>query len=292
LRERFGQITSKTISDELDWLESPFGYLGGAGSHYPRRDAAGNVIPKKSSWAREQIGPREKRMNGRGNIDGKMAEYLYGTNLDGYEGEWFDPYDVQGYLEEQYACKFNPTSSFAECLVDIEDGGGASVYANIPQQPQENDATNNNTFGLDTSFDNTLGPKYSGDFPKLVDHDISFDQTLGLDLAPGFDYGFASSSGFDAGLGLGVMGEDTQGLQVVKQRKKCVWLDVSRLIQGKGTQFFIFLLQSATHSKREQIICLTSTTEIVIKAVCLGRTPGFRRKDIDRAVREALIQEH
>ncbi|EMD59622.1 hypothetical protein COCSADRAFT_175469 [Bipolaris sorokiniana ND90Pr] len=263
IKQRFQQVMSKTVIEDLDWFEAPFAPLGGAGTHYPRRDAAGNIVPRKDSWAQEWIGPREKRLEGWGNVEGRAAQYLRAVDLTGFEGEWFDAHDVQGYLEEHYACKFNPSSSFAECLIDIEDEGPTNSYANMPQQAQTNGgATVNNGFGMNTSFGGTPAPKYAGDFTQLVNHDISFDQTLGLDLAPGFDYGFANNTSFGTGPGLCAMGDDLEGLQVVKQRKRCAWIDVSRLI-----------------------------FEIVKNAVCLGRTPGFRRKDVDRAVREALIKE-
>ncbi|EUC31496.1 hypothetical protein COCCADRAFT_6589 [Bipolaris zeicola 26-R-13] len=263
IKQRFQEVMSKTVVEDLDWFEAPFAPLGGAGTHYPRRDAAGNIVPRKDSWAPEWIGPREKRLEGWGNVEGRAAQYLRAVDLAGFEGEWFDAHDVQGYLEEHYACKFNPSSSFAECLIDIEDEGPTNSYANMPQQAQTNvGATANNGFGMDTSFGGTSAPKYAGDFTQLVNHDIPFDQTLGLDLAPGFDYGFANSTSFGTGPGLRAMGDDLEGLQVVKQRKRCAWIDVSRLI-----------------------------FEIVQHAVCLGRTPGFRRKDVDQAVREALIKE-
>ncbi|EUC46710.1 hypothetical protein COCMIDRAFT_35701 [Bipolaris oryzae ATCC 44560] len=263
IKQRFQQIMSKTVIEDLDWFEAPFAPLGGAGTHYPRRDAAGNIISRKGFWGPEWIGPREKKMEGWGNGEGRAAQYLSEVDLAGFEGEWFDAHDVQGYLEEHYACKFNPSSSFAECLIDIEDEGRTNSLANMSQQAQPNEgATANNGFGIDTSFGGTPAPKYAGGFTQLVNHDISFDQTLGLDLAPGFDYGFANNTNFGTGPGLCAMGDDLDGLQVVKQRKRCAWIDVSRLI-----------------------------FEIVKNAVCLGRGPGFRRKDVDRAVREALIKE-
>ncbi|EMD86891.1 hypothetical protein COCC4DRAFT_73197 [Bipolaris maydis ATCC 48331] len=262
IKQRFQQVMSRTVVEDLDWFEAPFAPLGGAGTHYPRRDAAGNVVPR-NFWGQEWIGPREKSLEGWGNVEGRAAQYLSTVDLSGFEGEWFDAHDVQGYLEEHYACKFNPSSSFAECLIDIEDKGPTNSYANVPQQAQTNrGATANNGFGMDTSFGGTPAPEYAGDFTQLVNHDISFDQTLGLDLAPGFDYGFTNNTSFGTGPGIRAMGDDLEGLQVVKQRKRCAWIDVSRLI-----------------------------FEIVQSAVCLGRTPGFRRKDVDRAVHEALIKE-
>ncbi|KAF2868603.1 hypothetical protein BDV95DRAFT_456174, partial [Massariosphaeria phaeospora] len=41
LRERFKLILSRGVGEDLDYWDSPFLHLGGAGTHYPRRDAQG-----------------------------------------------------------------------------------------------------------------------------------------------------------------------------------------------------------------------------------------------------------
>ncbi|KAL6171247.1 hypothetical protein ACJQWK_04184 [Exserohilum turcicum] len=289
LRERFQNVISRNIDEDLDWWDSPFIHLGGTGTHYPRRDAAGNVLQIKNGWTIEQLGLANKRVHKvQSTEDGRG--HLTGVDLHGFEGEWFDSHDVQGYLEERYACRLNPRSTFAECLIDIEEDEPTGSHTSTSRQPSESDTklsstshsyTNpatscasthaseslyngnaNNALDLDMGLDHDSVPKYPGGFPKLVDHDISFDQTLGLDLAPSFDYGFASNNGFTTDAGMGIMGENLEGLQGAKQaRKRSAWLDVTRLIY-----------------------------EIIRGGVCLGRAPGFRREDIDRAVKAALIQ--
>jgi hypothetical protein len=271
MRTRFRLIMSRTIEEDLDWWEHPFIHLGGAGTHYPRRDAVGNIVPIKNGWTVRSIGPREKKMYLLVNTeDGRTEE----TDLGGMEGQWFDSHDVQGYLEEKYACKLDPKSSFAECLVEHDDD--EETPTNPFKMPQEfdtttrrvsdedpefpslshstsNSSTNSTTsitppnnacslpdtapFGLDMSFNHTPTTNYPSDYPRLVNYDISFDQTLGLDLAPGFDYGFAGNNAFQMGsmdLGLDMMGDNAESLPVVRQkRKKSAWLDVSRLIDGE-----------------------------------------------------------
>jgi hypothetical protein len=275
MRTRFRIIMSRTIDEDLDWWDHPFIHLGGAGTHYPRRDAAGNIVPVKNGWTIRSIGPMEKKMSVLENTKDGRTEGMMGVDLSGMEGEWFDSHDVQGYLEEKYACKLDPKSSFAECLVGDDDDHEkrpANPFR-IPQEynsatrctsnedpgfPSLSHSTSNSsvasstsitppdnayslpdisTFGLDMSFNHTPTTNYPSDYPKLVNYDISFDQTLGLDLAPGFDYGFASNNAFQMGdmdLGLDMMGENVESLPVVKQkRKKSAWVDVSRLIDGK-----------------------------------------------------------
>jgi hypothetical protein len=252
---------SRTIEEDLDWWDSPFIHIGGAGTHYPRRDAAGNLTSVKNGWHVRQIGPPEKRVHIIVNAEDGRSEELGDMDLSEFEGEWFDSHDVQGYLEDKYACKLNPRSSFAECIIDEEDEGVSEVHtsalrprASIPtelprlDQSSANPSTASSTtstnrpsqsyniasdgaFGLDMSFG------HAGDFPKLVNHDISFDQTLGLDLAPGYNYDFSHSDVFHAGdmdLSMNIMNDVAAVLPGMRHgRRKTAWVDVSRLIDGE-----------------------------------------------------------
>lgn len=121
LRTRFKIMLSRSVDEDLDFWEAPFIHLGGAGTHYPRKDANGTVVPKKNNWTVRQIGPLEKRMVRVENVMDGSSDYLHDMDLSRFEGEWFDSHDVQGYLEERWACRFNPRSSFAECLVDEDE---------------------------------------------------------------------------------------------------------------------------------------------------------------------------
>ncbi|KAH7390827.1 hypothetical protein DE146DRAFT_144541 [Phaeosphaeria sp. MPI-PUGE-AT-0046c] len=282
LRARFRMMLSRSIHEDLDFWETPFIHLGGAGTHYPRKDANGHIVPKKNNWTVRQIGPVEKRMVRVENVADGRCEYLSDIDLTGFEGEWFDAYDVQGYLEEQWSCRLDPKSSFAECLVDDdgEDEQGfdmagrrssgeshsppslthSSTNSSITSAGHEGSNTPPTTsypvpdppFGLDMSF---AAPAFA---PNHID--LSFDQTLGLDLAPGYDYGFPSNSGFNADMNLGM--DLMSEVEVVprQKKKKVAWLEVNMLID-----------------------------DLIKHGVCLGRAPGFRRKDVDMALQRALV---
>jgi hypothetical protein len=255
---------SRTIDEDLDWLDSPFIHIGGAGTHYPRRDAAGNLISVKGGWNVKKIGPPEKTVYITENTEDGRREEWPDVDLSGFEGEWFDCHDVQGYLEEKYACKFEPRSSFVECVIDQEDEGLSGVHASAPR-PRPNIPTtelprigdrsdrpstassnastirpgqsynvaNNGAFGLDMSFGHT------SDFPKLVNYDISFDQTLGLDLAPGYNYDFSHSDVFPMGdmdLGMNLANDVGAASPMGRAKRKSAWIDISRLIDGECIQ--------------------------------------------------------
>jgi hypothetical protein len=112
---RFQSLLSKQNLDSFEYWQSPYIHLGGAGTHYPKRDANGNVIRIPNSWSIRGYGPFNKRVQ---LLSEKGILRELEIDLRGYEGEWFDPNDVQGYLEEKGLVS-NPNSSFAEAWVDI-----------------------------------------------------------------------------------------------------------------------------------------------------------------------------
>jgi hypothetical protein len=124
LRARFKLMLSRNINEELDFEDTPFIHLGGAGTHYPRKDANGNFITKRNNWTVRQVGSSEKRLVRAENVVDGTVEYIRDMDLSGLEGEWFDAHDVQAYLEEKWGCRLNPRSSFAECLVEDEEECG------------------------------------------------------------------------------------------------------------------------------------------------------------------------
>ncbi|KAH6643199.1 hypothetical protein C7974DRAFT_119410 [Boeremia exigua] len=272
-RNRFKTILARGVDEDLDWYATPFLHLGGAGTHYQRRDAEGMPIPMKNTWTIRQMGPVDRRMIRVESVADGRTQDLEGIDLHGFEGEWFDSYDVQGYIEEQWHCRIDPRSSFAECLIDSDSTSPSENETGSPSLSRGSTASNSDNptppplpasffeppYGLDMFFNRAPTPDLLSATPKNSLQDLSFDQTLGLDLAPAFDLGFVGSSGYST-FGLDMMGEAEQ-LPVVKQRpKKVAWVDVQKLID-----------------------------KMTKRAVCLGRAPGYRRKDVDTAFREALI---
>jgi hypothetical protein len=246
IRARFKTILARGVTEDLDWYATPFLHLGGAGTHYQRRSAQGEPIPFKNTWTVRQIGPFDKRMIRMESVADGQIQDCEGIDLAGFDGEWFDAYDVQGYLEEQWHCRIDPKSSFAECLVEDESGTSSDNETASPSLTRGSPAATPDdspppipssfssfepSYGLDARFNNAAASNLAAPArPNLID--LSFNQTLGLDLAPGFGIGFDGNGGYSA-LGLDMMG-DTEQLSVVRQKpKKVAWVDVSKLVDSK-----------------------------------------------------------
>jgi hypothetical protein len=145
-------------------------------------------------------------------------------DLTGFEGEWLDPEDVEGYLEQEKGCHIDPKDSFAEVLVDedgetnVTEAGSVSFSRivdmdlsslNIPhvsQAPSDPSLSNgswsgesssnsstpsrntDSAFGASETFGLDMGMsdmKYMGRFSG-IDVSTIMDQPLGLDLASGY----------------------------------------------------------------------------------------------------------
>ena len=95
----------------LGFWSSPLVHVGGAGTHYPYRDRYGNLQPRQTSYNVGLVGPQTLALLDNAVRDNISADMT--VEIAGFEGEWFDPYDVEGYLEEK-SISIDPTSSFVE----------------------------------------------------------------------------------------------------------------------------------------------------------------------------------
>ncbi|KAE8420939.1 hypothetical protein BDV36DRAFT_248856 [Aspergillus pseudocaelatus] len=78
--------------------DMPFFLLGGAGTHYPRRDQGGRpILPPNSVPMNILIGALTHQAAEPESVN-SIDEFLAGLGLD---GEWYDSYDVEGYLKEK-----------------------------------------------------------------------------------------------------------------------------------------------------------------------------------------------
>jgi hypothetical protein len=131
-------VINRGPHEDLDFWQAPLIHVGGAGTHYPRQDPFGNLMPKKVSHNLGLIGPQTLALlenAARENITTDMT-----VEIAGFEGEWFDPYDVQGYLEEK-GIFIDPTQSFAEAeIVEMTPTPDSASTISIPRTPAE--ATN------------------------------------------------------------------------------------------------------------------------------------------------------
>ena len=128
-------VLARGPHESLDIFQSPLIHVGGAGTHYPKRDQFGQWHAKTESFNLGTIGPQTLALlqsAARENLTTDMT-----VNIIGYEGEWFDPSDVEGYLAEKDIF-IDPSASFAEAEVlecSPRSGSNASTISSAADSP-------------------------------------------------------------------------------------------------------------------------------------------------------------
>lgn len=288
--------------DSLD-SRAPLIHIGGAGTHFPRRDQYGNIHPKKESWNLGVVGPQTVSLletAAQNNLTTDMT-----VNIAGFEGEWFDPYDVEGYLHEK-GIFIDPTSSFAEAevldspSVPSNISTGTTMSAQSPRTPDVFGSKNDALLGFDTEQMEYLSSNDASvnewmDFTPLGLTDVGYSdantgswmnflqpgETMkmhGMGSAdivtsqPGWQAPTPRSDGFAHHTSALPKPPATFG-HTLPQQKKTVIIDVAKFVKGER--------RSTVRRERADANIVTVMTA---SGQCIGRTPGFKRRDVDRAL--------
>jgi hypothetical protein len=324
-------------------VETPLVHIGGAGTHYARREPGGHVTPKKQSWHMGIIGPQTLALMenaARDNISVGMT-----VDIAGFEGEWLDPYDVEGYLEEK-GIFIDPAAAFAEAEVggrlppsssqgSVSGGGsgGGTTESTPPysakgsspplsagsfQQPTSPPARpfdreqmyHLNGLGIDASaYCNVLAPSVasSGAF-GFYDASSSASEspgswTNGLPQQPGdttmrthmpleqdigtptFDWeGSNSAAKYLPESSAMTMMSEAPEVGGGGGPGKTIIVDVAKFIKSKPPHSVSSTRCRFTHVWCYVLIIIAVVAVLIVSCVCLSRTPGYKRRDVDRAL--------
>ncbi|KAJ5938675.1 hypothetical protein N7466_001809 [Penicillium verhagenii] len=189
----FRRILQSEIGSPLEGTKLPFYVLGGAGTHFPRAESAmpGNVrrpgkILRRFAWILRRGGIRDWDEDWSGDAEPERPEISSPMSVEDrlrsldLDGDWFDCYDVQGYLEHR-GVVFDGSSLWlkvpARTVGDLygvsSDGSAARVYG-------VNEASPNDMSGW----------RYLSQSTYVLDVECFFDLLLAnlriLGRAPGF----------------------------------------------------------------------------------------------------------
>ncbi|KAF7197782.1 hypothetical protein HII31_00871 [Pseudocercospora fuligena] len=291
---------------------APLIHIGGAGTHFPRRDRYGNAEPKKPSWNLGVVGPQTLALLENAAKDNLTTDMT--VDIAGFEGEWFDPYDVEGYLEEK-GIIIDPGSSFAEAdvLVWPSTSSNASTLstaqASSPKTPQQYSFANlvdtidkgltTIDSGLVNTIDKGLNAVDSRGSPSIWNLD-----DLGVTSLSDVGYSDATTGSW---MNFVQPGQSTRRhlssepqaqdrLQSSAQQPETDHWEGSHTTEfllepdnrGRLTMFTGGLGKNGSSGplhKRSIIIDVAKFVKVMtLSGVCLGRTPGFKRRDVDRAL--------
>ncbi|KUI53618.1 AP-1-like transcription factor [Cytospora mali] len=277
IRDRLRSALDRTKAESLNNWQTPFWALGGAGQHHIQQDPNQGLVGNQGTTDQFKhsfpggnfgLGPFDSRT---GEIWDKNIDPRMRITLPGFQGDFYDAEEVELYLQSR-GVSIQPGQDYLTALIDVAafEGGGPRGQKSTPfdDWPQNID----DAFGLHPSStppslspgtgsgtdSSSLGmsdmPNSNNAWP-VHDSRSSGMGALGSQFQ-GFFTGGASAPG---GLGddrstMAFAGMSTRSNMTPENRKRLVTLDVNAFIK-----------------------------EMVARAVCLGRSPGFRPKDVNDA---------
>ncbi|KAF4556067.1 Hypothetical protein D9617_1g079420 [Elsinoe fawcettii] len=296
MRHAFSLALKRTINDSLDSAISPLSHVGGAGLHFPDdKSGCRRSAPPSASGA------------------GAMLDSIAST-IPGFEGEWLDPHDVQGYLHAK-GIKVDGAASFVHARLPIS-------YLTTPQHLVAVEAhiasLNPNTHALEEAEDfhrrflDATSPARITDrgAPRTAPATGNLDlQSLGLwnaelgqldlgslsDLmeSPALNFftipgtasydavspgGSGAGSGTGSGSGSGGIGASDGSMDAGSQNGSVSSATSVESMSKEGGEVLNVTLEVAKLMKG-----------LTLGSVCLGRAPGFRRELVDAAVRASVV---
>lgn len=109
--QRFQEMLKRRAGESLENWNVPFFHIGGAGTHFPRRDDEGNAIyPPNMISPAKAFGPQPWIPAETPRVEKTTQEML--DNI-GFGGEWYDSHDVEQYLRTK-GIFLDGQSSFVE----------------------------------------------------------------------------------------------------------------------------------------------------------------------------------
>ncbi|RAL63492.1 hypothetical protein DID88_003912 [Monilinia fructigena] len=255
---RFRKALGSSAKEPLQEWRAPFVHLGGAGTYYPNQGPTtdNELMPKFRTGF--SMGPFSASFTPtRESINSDMR-----CTIPGFEGEFFDSNDVEGYLKG-HGFNIHPAADFITGQIDLEElsepesSDTASADSKLPPTPQSPagarfDEVNQDPYNFDY---------FNCDMSKEVQIDSAFSF---MPLQSWNNNNSKVASPFNI---TGPIFDATNGPNSG---------DTSPMINVKKKRY----TEKCTVTIRVE----TLIRELAAHARCLGRTPGFRRADVNAAI--------
>ncbi|KIW88229.1 uncharacterized protein Z519_11340 [Cladophialophora bantiana CBS 173.52] len=269
--QRFQEMLKRKAGESLENWNVPFFHIGGAGTHFPRRDEEGNPIypPNMINPARA-FGPQPYVQAETPRMETSVQEML--ENI-GFGGVWFDSHDVEEYLKTK-GIYLDGQSSFIE--VD------SSVLPLVKASISTSDGTSSSDRSPLEATLRTPSPLLGAEglTDPIIDPFVAHE--LGEMFArPGTLFPSAASNAATTNNN----GNSNSGSSAFQNPTKSAddpWADFAALNPTSSPPTFSDLL-----GRRQNP--LTFDVEMFLErmihgSACLGRAPGFRKDTIDQAL--------
>ncbi|RDW66297.1 hypothetical protein BP6252_09932 [Coleophoma cylindrospora] len=266
IRERICQGIDSSAKDSLHAWRAPFVHLGGAGTHYPIYELNNGLMPKFRTGL--SMGPQSPAAAA---VRDTFMEDDFRCSLPGFEGEFFDSNDVEGYLRGQ-GLDISPTADFVTAELDlatlsnVSSTKSSSTESTINPESPVTPITPAST--IQALLSSTRQNSFEVDFPSAPMKPID-----------------TPSGNFDSDLDLPVeysnWNQEITDLNSPKLGPETALNSFSNKDWDKSNP--------TENTKRVVTISVELLIEeILAYGVCLGRGPGFRPADVNSAIMAAV----
>lgn len=279
------RIVHASAKDTLQNWKAPFVHVGGSGTHYPlaENDPNWDLMPKFHTGY--SVGPfRPEIAEAQEFLDDDMK-----CLVPGFEGYFFDPNDVEGYLRQR-GLEIDPAADFATIELDILGIPDPAT----PKSTTSDSAASNNSPQTPDSPAEIISPvaEKASDSPGMDFTDSSFKDIGPVARCLTFPLGFTSWDDDN----YGNAGGDSMDLLFntkLPQTAKSNWVGASATAHQNGNKRTVTVdVNVLIHGKSLLIIMQNmsnfAASEIINNGVCLGRAPGFKPADVEAALMKAV----
>ncbi|KAL3420833.1 bZIP family transcription factor [Phlyctema vagabunda] len=247
IKARIEKCISSTTKQTLQEWRQPFLHVGGSGTHYPIYETNNHLMPKFRTGF--SMGPQSPAViSAREQIMGDD----FNCKLSGFEGEFFDSNDVEGYLRGR-GVEIPPAADFVHAEINLL---------------ALSDAPSLNSSSSDTTNPSPKTPVTPANrIEELLDHSIEINH---------YDIDFAESNMVQSKPVSGSMSHPTLNTSD--------WSDLPNHFNADP------MLETVdTGDEKQGKVAVTLDVNILMReitshGVCLGRGPGFRSADINAAI--------
>ncbi|KAI0423920.1 hypothetical protein F5Y09DRAFT_336189 [Xylaria sp. FL1042] len=158
IRQRIRTTLSRAADEDMDAYAQPFHHIGGAGTHFAgaaKTIAFPGGAPFQSTGF--GMGPFDPKTTA---VRDELLDALQHTKFPGWQGEWFDSYEVEQYL--------------AQKSINLPQGGGDG-YVEIPPGDFYENPLLHNPAASKSAAATLQGPSMSG---KVVETDFGGDMAM------------------------------------------------------------------------------------------------------------------
>lgn len=260
-------ILTKSTNEPLELYQTPFISIGGAGQHYTDRPPPNCYVIKPGRGGHHRLVNLET---------GFDAGIDMNIDLQQYEGEWFDPNDVSKYLES-LGMHIDPRSTFTETHM-VNGGPLHSLLISgglmLPEGPKALSS----------------GPSSISSSPRLAHITAGTLQDGATRLFPELGLNGSERGGEAYSAAAWLMGASVQTPDFLSPAEG--WNGVQ---PGAWPAHPLTPPASVSpkpsHPTRVITFDIGSLIDYIIaRGICLGRNPGFKRRDVERAVITSVIE--